>query len=124
MFEYYQNKDTGRWHWRLVAHNHETICSSQSVGHESEAGIKKGIESLISHVKNAISIPKQFEIWEDNHGRWHWNLTADNNEIVCHGQPHGFVSRASAKKGIQAVITLVQEILKSGLTVNMKEVDE
>ncbi len=46
----------------------------------------------------------KFTIWKNTDcSRWHWNLKAANGEIVCSGQPIGYSTRYSARKGIRAV---------------------
>jgi len=94
----------GQTYFSLTAANGETIGKSEM--YTAKASAKNSIESVqtnapIAEIDGATN-PK-FNIKEGNDGKFYFNLTAKNGEIIFQSQ--GYTAKASAENGIESVQT-------------------
>lgn len=93
-FECYQDKK-GEFRFRLKAGNGEIILTSQ--GYKDKRGCSNGIES----VRKNSAIPDRFEKKTTDSGKFHFNLTSSNGQVV--GTSQTYQSESGCSNGIKSV---------------------
>lgn len=93
-FECYTDK-AGEYRFRLKASNGNTILSSE--GYKSKSGCANGIES----VKKNCADPARFVKKETGSGKFRFNLTAANNQVI--GTSQNYESESGCDNGIKSV---------------------
>ncbi len=93
-FECYTDK-AGEYRFRLKASNGNTILSSE--GYKSKSGCANGIESF---KKNAAD-PARFVKKETDSGKFRFNLTAANRQVI--GTSQNYESESGCDNGIKSV---------------------
>ncbi len=106
-FELYKDK-AGEFRFRLKASNGENIGASE--GYKARASAENGIESVR---KNAPE-PGRFDLFEDNAGKWRFNLKAANHQVILSSQ--GYSSKSSAENGCKSVANHAPEATLVDLT--------
>lgn len=93
-FECYKDK-AGEFRFRLKAGNGQNILSSE--GYSSKSGCTNGIESV---KKNSAS-PDRFVKKETKGGKFRFNLTASNGQVI--GTSQNYSSESGCDNGIKSV---------------------
>lgn len=93
-FECYKDK-AGEFRFRLKAGNGETILASE--GYSAKAGCTNGIESVRKNSSN----PDRFVKKETDSGKFRFNLTASNGQVI--GTSESYSSESSRDNGIKSV---------------------
>ncbi len=93
-FECYTDK-AGEYRFRLKASNGNTILSSE--GYKSKSGCANGIES----VKKNAADPARFVKKETDSGKFRFNLTAANRQVI--GTSQNYESESGCDNGIKSV---------------------
>lgn len=93
-FELYKDK-AGKFRFRLKAGNGENILASEA--YEAKPGCKNGIESVI---KNSTD-PKRFIKKSSGPGKFNFNLTAANSQVI--GTSQSYSSESGCDNGIKSV---------------------
>lgn len=93
-FECYKDK-AGEFRFRLKAGNGETILSSE--GYKSKASCTNGIESVRKNSAN----PDRFVKKETASGKFRFNLTAANGQVI--GTSQSYSSASGCSGGIKSV---------------------
>ncbi len=93
-FECYKDK-AGEFRFRLKAGNGNNILSSE--GYKSKSGCMNGIES----VKTNSQDPDRFVKKETDSGKFRFNLTAKNSQIV--GTSQNYDSESGCDNGMKSV---------------------
>jgi uncharacterized protein YegP (UPF0339 family) len=94
-FEKY-NATNDDFRFRLKGGNGENILASE--GYTTAAARDNGVES----VKKNSSEEKLYELKETAAGKWHFNLTATNGQVI--GQSQSYASEITAKAGMQSMM--------------------
>jgi hypothetical protein len=94
-FEIY-NAANDDFRFRLKGGNGENILASE--GYTTAAARDNGVES----VKKNSTEEKLYELKETTVGKWHFNLTATNGQVI--GQSQSYASESTAKAGMQSVM--------------------
>ena len=97
-FELYKDK-AGEFRFRLKAGNGENIGSSE--GYKTKAAALNGIES----VKKNGPEEGQFKFKEGANGKFFFNLTAKNHQVILSSQ--GYASESGVKAGTKSVMKAV-----------------
>ncbi|MDH4047519.1 MAG: YegP family protein [Gammaproteobacteria bacterium] len=93
-FELYKDK-AGKFRFRLKAANGENILSSEA--YEAKTSCKNGIDSVI---RNSTD-PKRFVKKSSGTGKFSFNLTASNNQVI--GTSQSYSSESGCDGGIKSV---------------------
>ena len=93
-FECYKDK-AGEFRFRLKAGNGETILSSE--GYKSKSGCTNGIAS----VQKNCTDPDRFVKKQTNSGKFRFNLTARNSQVI--GTSQNYDSESGCDNGIKSV---------------------
>lgn len=93
-FECYKDK-AGEFRFRLKAGNGQTILSSE--GYSAKSGCTNGIESVRKNASN----PERFAKMTTNSGKYRFNLTAGNRQVI--GTSQNYESEAACDNGIKSV---------------------
>ena len=93
-FEVYKDK-AGEFRFRLKAANGQNILGSE--GYSKKASCMNGIESVKKNSQN----PDRFNSKETASGRFTFNLTASNGQVV--GTSQTYESESGCKGGIKSV---------------------
>ena len=93
-FECYTDK-AGEYRFRLKASNGNTILSSE--GYKSKSGCANGIESVRKNSQD----PARFVKKETASGKFRFNLTAANHQVV--GSSQNYSSESGCDNGIKSV---------------------
>ena len=93
-FECYTDK-AGEFRFRLKAGNGNTILSSE--GYKSKAGCANGIESVRKNSQD----PDRFAKKETDSGKFRFNLTAKNSQII--GSSQNYTSESGCDNGMKSV---------------------
>ena len=93
-FECYKDK-AGAFRFRLKAGNSQTILSSE--GYKDKASCSKGIAS----VKKNCANPKRFVKKQTASGKFVFNLTATNGQVI--GTSQSYASESGCNNGIKSV---------------------
>ena len=94
-FELYTDK-SGEFRFRLKAANGNNIGASE--GYKTKASADNGIAS----VKTNASEEGQYKFKEGANGKFYFNLTAKNHQIILSSQ--GYSSESEAKAGMKSVM--------------------
>jgi len=93
-FECYKDK-AGEFRFRLVAGNGSTILSSE--GYKAKSGCANGIESVRTNSQD----PDRFEKTVTDGGKFRFNLTAKNSQVI--GTSQNYESESGRNNGIASV---------------------
>jgi len=93
-FECYKDK-AGEFRFRLVAGNGSTILSSE--GYKAKSGCANGIESVRTNSQD----PNRFEKTVTDGGKFRFNLTAKNSQVI--GTSQNYESESGRNNGIASV---------------------
>ncbi|MEQ9562125.1 MAG: YegP family protein [Woeseiaceae bacterium] len=93
-FELYKDK-AGKFRFRLKAANGENVLASEA--YESKSSCQNGIES----VKKNSTDAKRFVKKSSGSGKFSFNLTAGNNQVI--GTSQSYSSESGRDSGIQSV---------------------
>ena len=93
-FEVYKDK-AGEFRFRLKAANGQNILGSE--GYSKKASCMNGIESVKKNSQN----PDRFNSKETASGRFTFNLTASNGQVV--GTSQTYESESGCKSGMKSV---------------------
>ncbi len=93
-FECYKDK-AGEFRFRLKAGNGENILASE--GYTSKAGCTNGIESVRKNSAN----PDRFVKKQTDSGKYRFNLTASNGQVI--GTSQNYESDSGCSGGIKSV---------------------
>lgn len=93
-FECYKDK-AGEFRFRLKAGNGETILSSE--GYSSKSGCTNGIESVMRNASN----PDRFVKKQTGSGKYRFNLTAGNGQVI--GSSQNYDSESGCNNGMKSV---------------------
>lgn len=93
-FELYKDK-ASKFRFRLKAANGENILASE--GYESKSSCLNGIESV---KKNSID-EKRFDKKSSGPGKFSFNLTAGNNQVI--GTSQSYSSESGRDNGVKSV---------------------
>ena len=93
-FECYKDK-AGEYRFRLKAGNGENILSSE--GYSSKASCSNGIESVRKNSAN----PDRFVKKETAGGKYRFNLTATNGQVI--GTSQSYKSESGCDNGMKSV---------------------
>ena len=93
-FECYKDK-AGDFRFRLKAANGNNILSSE--GYKSKAACANGIES----VQKNCADPARFVNKQTGSGKFRFNLTAKNNQVI--GTSQNYASKSGCDNGIKSV---------------------
>ncbi|MDT8438564.1 MAG: YegP family protein [Wenzhouxiangellaceae bacterium] len=93
-FEIYKDK-AGEFRFRLKAANHQTVLSSE--GYKTKKSCENGIDS----VKKNCSDPKRFAMNKTPTGKFRFNLTSTNGQII--GTSQNYAGESGCRNGIKAV---------------------
>jgi len=93
-FECYKDK-AGEFRFRLKAGNGEVILSSE--GYKAKSGCTNGIES----VKKNASSPDRFVKKKTDSGKYRFNLTASNGQVI--GSSQNYDSESGCNNGMKSV---------------------
>ena len=93
-FECYKDK-AGEFRFRLKAANGNSILSSE--GYKSKAGCANGIASVR---KNCVD-PDRFEKKQTATGKFRFNLTAKNRQVI--GSSQNYASESGCNNGMKSV---------------------
>ncbi len=99
-FEIYKDK-AEQFRFRLKASNGQNILASQ--GYKTKSGCINGIES----VKKNAQIENRFQKTETKAGKFAFNLSAANRQVIGKSQQYG--SPSSRDKGIKSVMNNAPE---------------
>lgn len=106
-FECYKDK-SGEFRFRLKARNGKTLLSSE--GYKSKSAAVNGIKA----VKKNAEVPGRFSLKSTVAGRFRFNLTANNGQVI--GSSHPYTRKYSAKKGISLVANTATKAIAFDLT--------
>lgn len=95
-FEVFQSENDQKYYFRLKAGNGQVILSSQ--GYASKAGCMNGIES----VKTNATDDGNFERKEASNGKLHFNLIAQNKQVI--GKSQMYAGKSGMENGIDSVM--------------------
>jgi len=96
-YEVYQDS-AEEWRWRLI-HKNGRILADGGEGYASRSGARDAVD----RVRTALDGDEyDFEIFEDNAGKYRWRLEADNGEIVA-DSGQGFTEERGARDSIERV---------------------
>ena len=93
-FECYKDK-AGEFRFRLKAGNGETILSSE--GYKARASCDNGIESVRKNSAN----PDRFAAAQTDSGKFRFNLTATNGQVI--GTSQSYESESGCSNGMKSV---------------------
>ncbi len=93
-FEVYKDK-AGEFRFRLKAANGQNILSSE--GYSSKTSCMNGVES----VKKNSQIPERFVKNKTPSGKFRFNLTSSNGQVV--GTSQSYASESGCSNGIKSV---------------------
>lgn len=93
-FECYKDK-AGEFRFRLKAGNGETILSSE--GYKARASCDNGIES----VRKNSADPDRFVAAQTDSGKFRFNLTATNGQVI--GTSQSYESESGCSNGMKSV---------------------
>jgi len=93
-FEVYKDK-AGEYRFRLKAANGQNILSSE--GYKTKTACLNGVESVKKNSKN----PERFAKKKTPSGKFRFNLTASNGQIV--GTSQSYASESGCSNGMKSV---------------------
>jgi len=93
-FEVYKD-NKGEFRFRLKSGNHQNVLASE--GYTSRNACLNGIES----VKKNCADPKRFEMNATPSGKFRFNLTAVNGQVI--GSSQNYASESGCRDGMKAV---------------------
>jgi amphi-Trp domain-containing protein len=113
-FELFEDS-AGEYRWRLV-HDNGNIIADGGEGYTDKRDATNGLESVRKNAPGASIVDTSrddaeltvggsdasFELFEDSASQWRWRLVHDNGNIIADGG-EGYVSKQSARKGIESV---------------------
>jgi hypothetical protein len=88
-------QNNSKWHFSLLAGNHEQILRSET--YETKAAATSGIES----VRKNSQRDGAFEVKEAKNGQHYFVLKATNGQVV--GQSETYASASGCNNGIESV---------------------
>lgn len=91
-----KQRTNGEFQFNLKADNGQIILTSES--YTSKEACKNGIKSVKKHAENE----KWFKQSEAKNGKYYFNLTASNYQII--GASQMYKSKSSANSGIMSVM--------------------
>jgi len=115
-FEVYEDI-AGDHRWRLV-HRNGNIIADSGEGYVSKAKAKQGLESVRTNAPGAYVVDRskaeaapgeggskaEFELFEDEAGKWRWRLRHDNGNVIA-DSGQGYASKQKARQGLHSVQT-------------------
>ena len=100
-FDVFQGAD-GRFYFDLHARNGSIVLQSQ--GYSTEAAALNGALSVQDNGTSAT----RYQILQAQDGRWYFNITATNGQVVATGQMYS--TKYGAQRGRDAMIALLPQI--------------
>lgn len=97
-FELYKD-NASEWRWRLIHENGKNIANGGE-GYSSRTKARQGLESVRQNV--AEDGNADFEVYEDNRGKYRWRLRHANGEIIA-DSGQGYASESGAEDAVERV---------------------
>lgn len=100
-FDVFQGADS-QFYFDLHARNGAIVLTSQ--GYSTEASALNG---AFSTSENGVT-KARYVVGQTSDGRWYFNLTSPNGQVIATGQP--YTTKASAQHAVDAIIALLPSV--------------
>lgn len=97
-YEVYQDS-ADEWRWRLI-HKNGQILADGGEGYASRSGARDAVDRVRTALESGDEY--EFEVFEDEGGKYRWRLEASNGEIVA-DSGQGFSEERGANQSIERV---------------------
>jgi uncharacterized protein YegP (UPF0339 family) len=97
-FEVYRD-NAGEYRWRLL-HENGNILADSGEGYASRQKVTQGIDSVQQNAPEGGNA--EFEVYEDNAGKYRWRLRHQNGNIIADGG-EGYASKSEAEDAVERV---------------------